>query len=74
MSGSPRVRMTILFFTLIVVMLGFGLFIPILPFYIDDLGASSSDLGPLMATFALAQFICAPSGAGFPTATGARSY
>lgn len=52
--------MTILFFTLVVVMLGFGMIIPILPFYIDDLGASGSDLGLLMATFALAQFIFAP--------------
>ena len=52
--------MTILFFTLVIVMLGFGMIIPILPFYIDDLGASGSDLGLLMATFALAQFIFAP--------------
>ena len=53
-------NLIILFFTLVVVMLGFGMVIPILPFYIDSLGASGSDLGLLMATFGLMQFIFAP--------------
>ena len=35
----------ILAFTMIVVMLGFGMVIPIFPFYIDRLGASGSALG-----------------------------
>ena len=41
-------------------MLGFGIVIPILPFYIDAFDASGSSLGLLMATFAVMQFICAP--------------
>ncbi len=52
--------MTILFFTLVIVMLGFGMVIPILPFYIDAFGASGSALGLLMATFATMQFLFAP--------------
>lgn len=50
----------ILFFTLIVIMLGFGMVIPILPFYITHLGASGSAMGALMATYAIMQFIFAP--------------
>lgn len=57
---SNRKNLIILFFTLVVVMLGFGMVIPILPFYIDQLGASGSDLGILMATFGLMQFIFSP--------------
>ncbi|GAB4513596.1 MAG: tetracycline resistance MFS efflux pump [Anaerolineae bacterium] len=51
---------TILFFTLVVVMLGFGMIIPIMPFYIESFGAGGSALGLLMATFAVMQFIFAP--------------
>lgn len=43
-------NITILFFTMIVVMLGFGMIIPILPFYIEQFGASGKGLGALMAT------------------------
>ncbi|MEW5872596.1 MAG: MFS transporter [Chloroflexota bacterium] len=50
----------ILFFTLVVVMLGFGMVIPILPFYVKSLGASGTALGGLMATYAVMQFIFAP--------------
>jgi MFS transporter, DHA1 family, multidrug resistance protein len=55
-----RKNLIILFFTLVVVMMGFGMIIPIMPFYIDQMGASGSDLGFLMATFGLMQFIFAP--------------
>lgn len=50
----------ILFFTMIVIMLGFGIVIPILPFYIKQFGAGGSALGMLMATYGLMQFIFAP--------------
>ena len=57
---TNRYNIAILFFTLVVVMLGFGIVIPILPFYIDAFGATGSSLGLLMATFAVMQFVCAP--------------
>jgi DHA1 family multidrug resistance protein-like MFS transporter len=50
----------ILFFTMIVVMMGFGIIIPILPFYIESFGASGKELGLLMAIFSIMQFIFAP--------------
>ncbi len=53
-------NLIILFFTLVVVMMGFGIIIPILPFYIEYLGASGTGLGLLMAIFSVMQFIFAP--------------
>ncbi len=50
----------LLFFTLVVVMMGFGMVIPILPFYVDSFGAGGSELGLLMATYAIMQFLFAP--------------
>ncbi len=50
----------ILFFTLVVIMLGFGMVIPILPFYVTSFGASGSAMGALMATYAIMQFVFAP--------------
>lgn len=40
--------------------LGFGVIIPVMPYYANNLGATALDLGLLMATFSLMQFICAP--------------
>jgi MFS transporter, DHA1 family, multidrug resistance protein len=53
-------NIVILFFTLIVIMMGFGMIIPIMPFYVKHLGASGSALGLLMATYGVMQFIFAP--------------
>jgi DHA1 family multidrug resistance protein-like MFS transporter len=41
-------------------MLGFGMVIPIFPFYIDNLGAGGLELGFLVATSALLEFIFGP--------------
>lgn len=58
---QPNSRnVAILFFTLVVVMLGFGMVIPIFPYYIKEFGAAGSELGLLMAIFAIMQFIFAP--------------
>lgn len=53
-------NMIILFFSMIVVMIGFGIIIPILPFYVESFGASSKALGLLMSIFSIMQFIFAP--------------
>ena len=47
MTYSPRVRIAILFFTLVVVMLGFGMIIPILPFYLEAFGGGGKEMGAL---------------------------
>ena len=58
---NPRNRSVgILFAILVVVMLGFGIIIPVLPLYARSMGATSVHLGFLMATFSVFQFIFAP--------------
>lgn len=41
-------------------MIGFGIVIPVLPFYAENLGASPAELGWLMAVYSLMQLIFAP--------------
>jgi DHA1 family multidrug resistance protein-like MFS transporter len=60
MSTTNRRNLAILSFALVVVTLGFGMVIPIFPFYVDKLGASGRDLGLLIATAALLEFLFAP--------------
>ncbi|WP_090080600.1 MFS transporter [Lentibacillus persicus] len=50
----------ILFIIMFLVMAGFGIIIPVLPFYAEELGASPTELGLLMAVYSLMQFIFAP--------------
>lgn len=52
----------ILYFNIFLVFLGIGLVIPVLPVYLKDLGLKGSDLGILVAVFALAQMIISPFG------------
>ena len=57
---TPNRNIWILSFTLLVVMLGYGMVLPVMPFYITELGAGGSELGWLMSTYSLMQLICAP--------------
>jgi DHA1 family multidrug resistance protein-like MFS transporter len=72
MKTSNRKQIIILSFTLIVVMLGFGMVIPIFPFYIECLGASGSELGLLVATSALLEFLFAPVWGGVSDRIGRK--
>jgi DHA1 family multidrug resistance protein-like MFS transporter len=53
-------NLQILAFTLVVVMLGFGIIIPILPFYVEHFGGGGVAMGSLMSAFSVAQFIFSP--------------
>jgi MFS transporter, DHA1 family, multidrug resistance protein len=53
-------NLAILFFTMVVSMLGFGIIIPILPFYVTRFGAGGSALGGMMAVFSIMQFLFSP--------------
>ena len=57
---NNRRNLIILAFTMVVIMLGFGMVMPIMPFYIDKMGATGSDLGWLVAVYSLMQLIFAP--------------
>nr|WP_275940700.1 MFS transporter [Neobacillus terrae] len=52
--------MPILFLVMFMVMVGFGIIIPVLPFYAEKIGASPTQLGLLMAVYSLMQLIFAP--------------
>ena len=60
MNTVSRKNLLILSFTLLVVMLGYGMVMPIMPFYIEHFGAGGTELGWLMSTYSLMQLICAP--------------
>lgn len=69
---NKRRNLAILFFTMVVVMMGFGMIIPILPFYIIEFGAGGSAMGLLMATYAVMQFIFSPIWGGVSDRIGRK--
>lgn len=60
MKSSNRRNLVILSFSLVVVTLGFGLVMPILPFYMEQLGAGGTELGLLVASYAVMRLIFGP--------------
>ncbi|UOQ49936.1 MFS transporter [Gracilibacillus caseinilyticus] len=52
--------LAVLFLVMFFVMVGFGIIIPVLPFYAEELGASPLALGLLMATYSVMQFLFSP--------------
>lgn len=60
MSINHRKNLYILAFSLVVVMLGFGIVIPIMPFYVERMGAGGTELGLLVASYAVMRLICGP--------------
>jgi len=60
MLHGQRKNLVILSFTLVVVMLGYGIIMPIIPFYIEKLGAGGREMGLLTASSALMQLFFAP--------------
>ena len=71
-TNNDRRSLLILSFTLVVVMLGFGLVIPIFPFFVEELGAGGRELGRLVATSALLEFIFAPVWGGISDRIGRK--
>jgi DHA1 family multidrug resistance protein-like MFS transporter len=72
MPASNRKNLAILSFTLVVVTLGFGMVIPIFPFYIERLGASGSQYGLLIALYAIMQFLFSPFWGGLSDRLGRK--
>ncbi len=60
MSTHNRKNLYILAFTLAVVTLGFGVVMPIIPFYMEDFGAGGTELGLLVASYAVMRLIFGP--------------
>ncbi|WP_138420751.1 MFS transporter [Aquibacillus sediminis] len=57
---ETKKALPILFAVMFLVMVGFGIIIPVLPFYAEEMGASPTELGLLMAVYSLTQLIFAP--------------
>lgn len=57
---DTKKALPILFAIMFLVMAGFGIIIPVLPFYAENIGASPTQLGYLMAAYSLIQLIFAP--------------
>ena len=53
-------KLLTLFFTMIVVMIGFGIVIPIMPFYVESFGMGGTGMGAMMALFSIMQFLFSP--------------
>ncbi|HYQ95968.1 MAG TPA: MFS transporter, partial [Candidatus Eisenbacteria bacterium] len=56
-SGESR---TILFLTVFIHLLGFGIIIPLLPYYAETYGATGLTVGLLTTSFSFSQFVFAP--------------
>ncbi|WP_018708134.1 MFS transporter [Siminovitchia fordii] len=57
---DTKKALPILFAVMFFVMVGFGIIIPVLPFYAEEMGASPAELGLLMAVYSLMQLLFAP--------------
>lgn len=57
---QTKSALPIVFVVMFLVMVGFGIIIPVLPFYAEEMGANPTELGLLMAVYSLMQLIFAP--------------
>jgi DHA1 family tetracycline resistance protein-like MFS transporter len=59
---APRQRsaLSIIFLTVFVDLLGFGIVLPLLPYYAHEFHASPTMAGALIAVYSAMQFVCAP--------------
>lgn len=59
-QGSARLRLGILFSTVLVDLIGFGIVLPLLPLYARDFGAGGFAVGLLVTSYSLVQLVMAP--------------
>jgi len=57
---NTKKALPILFLVMFLVMVGFGIIIPVMPFYAEEIGANPTQLGLLMAVYSLMQLLFAP--------------
>lgn len=60
MSPVKKGSLFIIFMTVFIDLIGFGIIIPLLPFYAQKFGADAIQIGWLMTSFSLMQFLFAP--------------
>lgn len=69
---ATKKPLSVLFITILVDLIGFGIVIPILPIYADSLGASGFTIGAVAGIFSLSQFVFAPFWGGLSDRIGRR--
>jgi len=67
-----RTGLTVLAATVLVDMIGFGIVLPLLPFYAEEFGASPLEVTMIIASFSAMQLITAPLWGRFSDRTGRR--
>jgi DHA1 family multidrug resistance protein-like MFS transporter len=72
MGTSSRRQVLILSFALVVVSLGFGIVIPLFPFYVDRLGGGGKELGLLIAIASLTELLFGPLWGGISDRVGRK--
>src|SRR3954470_24408580 len=59
-AGAPKSALLIIFFIVFMDLLGFGVIIPLLPFYVPNQQEHSLQVGLLFSIYSICQFIAAP--------------
>lgn len=60
MKSSKKTQLGIIFLTILINMVGFGIVIPVLPFYASEFGAKPFEIGWLFGIYSLVQFVFSP--------------
>lgn len=72
-TSPPRRRaLTTIFVTVLLDLVGFGMILPLLPFYAQELRASAFEIGLLFSSYSLAQLVFAPLLGRLSDRTGRR--
>lgn len=69
---SNRSVLIVIFLTIFIDLVGFGIIIPVLPFIARDFGASAEQVGYLMSIYSLMQFVFSPFWGGLSDRFGRR--
>jgi len=69
MRKSP---LAVIFITVFIDLIGFGIVIPLMPFYAETFGATGAHVGLLLSTYSLMQFLFAPVWGKISDRTGRR--
>lgn len=57
----PKRALLLVFFTIFLDILGFGILVPVIPFLVEPFDASATIIGLLTVSFSIAQFLAAPA-------------
>ena len=59
-NNGKKSSLLVIFLIVLIDLIGFGIVIPILPYYAQQFGASAFGIGWLMTSYSLMQFLVAP--------------